>query len=147
MKKFMPDETPQDRLRLLRENCDGHEETTYYKELTPVEVAEKNALMIDNLIQLRKLEEEMSLIKKTHKLKADPLKEENNIYLTEVHTGKQTVKGTLYHMADLENGMMETYDGEGELLKSRRLRPEEKQGKLFSAPGVTRMRIAGEGDE
>jgi hypothetical protein len=37
-------------------------------------------------------------------------------------------------LANHEDGMMETYDNEGYLISTRRLRPEEKQGTIFSLP-------------
>lgn len=136
MKQLFKDETPQERLRLLRENCDSHEHTTYFKDLTAEEVASKNAQLIDNLILINRETEKVAQVKKEFKLKTDPLVEINKTVLMEVKTGKQEVEGTLFHLANHEEQMMETYDENGYLVRSRRLRPEEKQGRLFVASEV-----------
>lgn len=133
MKDFMPELPPQERLRILRDSCDSHEQTTYYKDLTADEVAAKNSRLIDNLIVVSRAEDELIVVKKEHKIKTDPLKDENKIILMEVKTGKQEITGTIYHLANHDEGIMETYDENGEFVKSRRLRPDEKQGRLFIA--------------
>ena len=66
------------------------------------------------------------------KLKMDPLKTLNKTLLTEIKTKQSTCDGILYHMANHDEGFMETYDGEGYLISTRRLRPDEKQGSIFS---------------
>ena len=66
------------------------------------------------------------------KLRTDPLNTANKTLLTEIKTKQTTVDGTLYHMANHEEGWMETYDHDGMLIATRRLRPEEKQGTIFS---------------
>lgn len=46
---------------------------------------------------------------------------------------KATVTGTLYHIADHETGIMNTYDEQGEFISSRRMRPGERvQTKIFA---------------
>lgn len=91
----------------------------------------KRESLSDNLVKLSEWEDELTDVKKDHKVKADPLKAENKILLTEIKTRKQEVTGVLYHIADHEHGIMETYDDQGEFVSSRRLRPNEKQPKLF----------------
>ena len=61
-----------------------------------------------------------------------PLKEANRVRLSEIKTKQTTVEGTLYHIPNYDESMMETFDENGELVSSRRLRPEEKQGTVFS---------------
>jgi hypothetical protein len=131
MKTFMPDLPPDQRLQLLKDNCDDREETTYYKDLSQDDLDIKRESLSDNLVKLSEWEDELTYIKKEHKVKSDPLKVQNKILLTEIKTRKQEVTGVLYHIADHEQGIMETYDEQGEFVSSRRLRPNEKQQKLF----------------
>ena len=56
----------------------------------------------------------------------------NKKLLTEIKTKQATVEGKLYHMPNHVDSMMEIYDSEGVLISTRRLRPEEKQGTIFS---------------
>jgi hypothetical protein len=139
MKTFMPDATPDERLRIMRENSDHIETTEYYRSLTYDEMVKKNKEFLSNCAKLGDLEEHFDQQKKQFKLQADPLKTENKTLLYEVRTGKTKVSGELFHMADYEGGIMETYDANGEFLESRRLLPDERKGyqpRLFIAKGA-----------
>jgi hypothetical protein len=132
MKQFMPEVTSKERLMILQENASKIEVTTYQKSLSADELAARREDLADNCIKLNQFEDELKEIKDDFKLKMDPLKTSNKTLLTEIKTKQSTVDGTLFHMANHEDGMMETYDNEGFLISSRRLRPEEKQGTIFS---------------
>lgn len=123
---------PKQRIQLLRDNCDSQEQTTYYRDLTNDELDVKREQMLENLIKLNQWEEDLNQVKAGHKMKSTPIKDENKVLLVEVKTRKQQIHGTLYNIADHENGIMETYDEQGEFVSSRRLRPDEKQGSMFS---------------
>ena len=127
MKSFMPEISDlKQRLQLLRDNCDYQEETTYFKKLTQEDLDIKREQLSDNLIKLSTWEDELNLIKKEYKVKSDPLKVDNKKMITEIKIRKQQVTGVLYHIADHQNSIMETWDDRGEFVSSRRLRPEEK---------------------
>lgn len=128
----MPDANPKDRLVLLQENATKVEQTTYQKSLTQDELSARREDLADNCIKLNQIEDELKEIKDEFKSKTDPLKSTNKTLLTEIKTKQSTVDGTLFHLANHEDGMMETYDQYGYLISSRRLRPEEKQGTIFS---------------
>lgn len=130
-KTFMPELPPDQRLQLLRDNCDSHDETTYYRDLTPEDMDVKREQLSDNLVKLSEFEDELTEIKEEFKGKMNPLKISNKALLTEVKTRKAEVHGTLFNIADHDNGIMETYDENGEFISSRRLRPDEKQKQLF----------------
>lgn len=132
MKQFMPELTPKERLIMMQENASKVEQTTYQKALTTDELAARREDLADNCIKLNALEDDLKEIKDDFKLKMDPLKLTNKTLLTEIKTKQTSIDGTLYHLANHEDSMMETYDNEGYLISSRRLRPEEKQGNIFS---------------
>lgn len=127
----MPELAPEERKRLLVDNCDDHEQTTYYRELSPEDLDVKRETLSENLIHLSEWDDELQLAKDIFKSKAKPIKEENKTLLTEIKTRKEMVSGTLFHVADHEQGVMETFDENGEFVSSRRLRPDEKQLKAF----------------
>lgn len=137
---FMPEATPEERINILRNNADKMEETTYEKELTEEELAIKREQFVDNSIAVSKLEDELESKKKEFKSKIDPLKLINRSLQHEVKTRKQEVKGFLYHMANQDSGFMETYDHTGEMITSRRLRPDERQVRMQ----VIDRKVAGE---
>lgn len=134
MKQFMPELTPKERLMIMQENAAKVEQTTYQKALTADELSARREDLADNCIKLNKFEDELKEVKDDFKLKMDPLKNSNKTLLTEIKTKQTTIDGTLFHMANHEDGMMETYDNEGLLIASRRLRPEEKQTNIFALP-------------
>jgi hypothetical protein len=117
---------------LLQENAAKVEQTTYQKVLSPDELAARREDLADNCIKLNQFEDELKEVKDTFKLKMDPLKTLNKTLLTEIKTKQTSIDGILYHMANHDEGMMETYDNEGYLISTRRLRPDEKQGSIFS---------------
>lgn len=132
MKQFMPESTPKERLMLLQENAAKVEQTTYQKTLSSEDLATRREDLADNCIKLNYFEDELADIKAKFKDDMDPLKSQNKKLLTEIKTKQSTVDGTLFHVANHEDGMMETYDNDGFLIASRRLRPEEKQGNIFN---------------
>lgn len=132
----MPEAAAEERLRILRDSADKVEQTTYEKELTEDELIAKREQFVDNSIAVSKLEDELSEKKKEFKSKIDPLKLINRSLQYEVKTKKTEVKGTIYHLADHGTGYMETYDETGEMIGSRRLRPDERQGRLYIPPKV-----------
>lgn len=134
MKQFMPELTPKERLVIMQENAHKVEQTSYQKALSAEELAARREDLADNCIKLNQLEDELKEVKDDFKLKMDPMKNVNKVLLTEIKTKQTTIDGTLFHLANHEDGMMETYDNEGYLISSRRLRPEEKQGNLYSLP-------------
>ena len=127
----MPEARPDHRLQLLKDNCDKTEETKYYKDLSPEELDIKRESLTSKMIQLSDWEDDLAEIKDGFKEKMDPVKRESKELLYQVKTRKELIEGTLYHIADHEQSVMETYDENGDFVSSRRLRPEEKQPKLF----------------
>jgi len=132
MKQFMPELQQHERILLLQQNADRIEETTYYKPLTQEELDLRRENLTDNAIKLSEFEDEKKDAMADFKAKMDPLTKENKKLLTEVKTRQAEVSGSLYHLSNHDDGMMETYDQNGELISTRRLRPEEKQQNIFN---------------
>jgi len=125
----VPDLT--ERLRLLKENCDSSETTSYTRNLTQEELDFKRELHVDNCIQLGTFDDELKEVKADYKAKMEPLQDQNKLLLRQIKTRQEELKGTIFNYADHEDGMMLTYDENGDLVGSRRLKPEERQKKLF----------------
>lgn len=130
-KQFMPDASPEQRLQMLKDHCDSMEETKYFKDLTPDELDVKRETFVDNSITLSTLEDELNAYKESYKNQMKPLKDNNKALQTQIKMRKENIEGVLFHIADQAVGIMETYDEFGEFVSSRRLRPDEKQTKLF----------------
>lgn len=130
-KDFMPDLQEDQRLQLLKENCDSHENTTYYRDLDSDELDVKREELSENLIKISEYDDVLEEAKTENKSKTKPLKLANKELLEEIKTRKAKVDGLLFHLPNHEDGVMETYNEKGEFISSRRLRPEEKQARLF----------------
>lgn len=124
---------PAQRAQLMIDNCDEHEKTSYMKDLTQDDVDVKNETISSNCIKVFRLEEELKVIKDGYKDRINPMKEETRELCKQVENRKEQVNGMLFHFADHENSIMNTYDEMGEFVSSRRLKPEEKQARLFIA--------------
>ena len=122
-----------ERLIILQQNADKVEVTTYQKPLSELELSERREILTENSIKLFDLGEQKKEATKEFKDQIEPLRKDNNKLLGEIRTGQASVDGTLFHMANHEESMMEIYDNEGLLVTSRRLKPEEKQGNLLRA--------------
>ena len=123
----MPDIDPKERKILLQDNADKVEETDYYKDLTPEELDVKRESFTTNSIQLSQWEDELDDEKARFKALMKPVKEINIDLLGQIKTRKERIKGILYHIADQEDKVMNTYDENGEFVSSRRLKPDERQ--------------------
>lgn len=134
-KTMFADVPPENRLRMLMDNCDSRDETKYMKDLSQEELDVKRETLTTNYININDLDEELAIIKASFKERTEPLKQENKTLLAQVKTRKEEVKGVIFNFADHEEGMMNTFDEGGDLIQSRRLRPDERQAKLFVAGG------------
>lgn len=136
-KTMFADIPPEDRLRLLIDNCDDRREETYMKDLSREDLDIRMEKLTGNFIKIHDLDKELKEIKSQYKSQTDPLKLDNETLLAELKTGKAQTKGHLFEF--FEDGMVNTYDAIGELVGSRRQTPVEKmkQGKLFIAHGKT----------
>lgn len=126
----MPEISQSERMNILQQNADKIELTTYLKPLSEEELSARRESLTDNSIRLSDLEEDKKEATKQFKDQIDPLKAANKTILVEIRTKQAKVDGTLYFMANHDESMMETYDDTGEMIESRRLRPDEKQGRL-----------------
>lgn len=135
MEIFMPDATAAERLQALRNHADKIEENaSWERDLTDEELDAKRETFVDNSISVSKLEDELNAYKKAYKGKIEPIKIVNKGLQFEIKTKRVINKGTLFHLANQESGYMESYNEKGELIGKRRLRPEEKQTRLYIPP-------------
>ena len=131
MNKYMPNATPYERLQALQLNADKVETTTYQKPLTEDDLNDRREIIADNCIKLNDLSEQKKDAVRTFKDTMDPLIQENNKILTQIRTKQVEAEGRLFHIANHESKMMETFDEEGLLVSSRRLKATEMQQDLF----------------
>ena len=131
MNIYLPNASPKERLQALQSAADKVEKTTYFKPLSEDELNDKREIIADNCIKLSDLSEQKKEAIKGFKDTMEPLQLENTKILGEIRTRMVEKEGTVYHIADFDNKMMETYDENGFLVGSRRLKPNELQKSIF----------------
>ena len=130
---LFPDGMPaKDRRDNLQAMSHSIENTSYYVNLTQDELDVRREKLTDNFIKISDIKNELDQVTKKLKSEQKPLIEENAELLQNIKTKTEEKTGVLYHVDDQEGGMMHSYDEEGYLVSSRRLRPDEKQSSIFS---------------
>lgn len=131
-KQILQNLSKKDRLDNLQAMAHSVEETTYYRQLTPSELEVRQEKFIANTMKINDLETKKKSFVATTTSEQKPLKIESVELLQTLQTKSEKVEGVLYHIDDQDEGMMNSYDEDGNLVSSRRLRPDEKQSSIFS---------------
>lgn len=129
---FNGTESPDEIKRILADNSDGRETMTYPKQLTEGELTALRENLADNHIEIGKANDELAEAKKEHKDFVKPLQVENKEILKTLKTRYQEVTENVYKLPNHVSGMMEFVNEKGDIVGSRKLRPEERQGNVFS---------------
>ena len=128
-KQLFKNHTEAEKKQMLQDNCFDTEVGTYVRPLTEEDIAVRKDTLAENYNKIGTLTAELDMIKSEYKGKIDPLKHEMAIVADEIKSRNTEENGTLYMFKDEDGGMMGYYDEKGELVNSRRLRPDEKQTK------------------
>lgn len=136
-KAIYQDLPPADRKAQMAADAVKFDSIPFLKELTQEEIDVKNMQVSSNCIKVYKLKEELKAVKEDYKDRIEPLETQTKLLCRQVETGLEEVTGTLFYFPDFETNMMNIYDELGLLVQSRRLLPEEKQGRLFVAHSKT----------
>lgn len=123
---------PQERRRVLSDNCDRVEEIGYMKAFGPDEMA----VMKDDLATVSIDIDQTEKQKKDAVAEfADSLKSLNKrrkTLLKSLHNKAERVSETCYAFFDHDHRMVGFYNAEGVLVSSRTMRPEEYQKSVFN---------------
>lgn len=128
--RLFPELTGNDLIIALRDNSDDMESRTYYRQLTDEELAVKKDELSNNMIEIARAEDAFAVKKSEHKAIIDPLAKGNKVLLSHIKTRQVEEYGTLYKIVDQDEGMTGFYNEKGELMESRRIRPDERQTTL-----------------
>lgn len=133
--QFMPDATPQERLQALQNTADRVTEDTYYRPLTEEDLNERREIISDNEIKISDIIEEKKQAIADFKDMLDPIKKQKTKILYEIRTKQVEEVGRLFQLANYADNMMETYDSNGYLISTRRLKANEMQASIFNQGG------------
>lgn len=131
-KMFQEIENIAEREAALEANCVRQEVFPVKKIFTEEEVNEMRRNYTQNAVEMNKQLEELERKKTEIKAKYKPLLEENKYLLSNIRTGFQEHDQQVYLFDFQEDGQMGYYDGNGELVYSRKLMPNEKQLNVIS---------------
>lgn len=116
-----------DKVQALEAMAEGKEKMTYTKNLTHEEMDEYRERLSDTLVEIDKHEIDFEVVKQEHRGIIKPLKADVGALLDVIKRRAVDVTEECYLIPDYDSSMMEYYNSEGELIHSRRLKPEERQ--------------------
>lgn len=129
---------PEDREGILQTNCETvQHDFAYTIPLTEDELTVRREQKVQADIKLAELATEKQVFLDAHKLKVLPVSVKSATLLDTVRRRHEDRKTTVYVYRDDETGMVGMYDPMGNLISSRRMTPEEKQGNIFSQTTVS----------
>ena len=128
---YMPHLPADERKWMLRENAVKIEQGSYYKPLAEDEKAANKDKLSENMQSVEDLEEQKKAFMDELNANLKSIKTANKSLLYQLRTGQKQCTGEQYMIPDHESGMMHIYDEDGELISSRRLRPDERQARIF----------------
>lgn len=129
---FSGNESPDEIRRILADNSEGKEGYTYAKTLTEDELTAMREDYTDNQLAISHLDDTLAEARKNHKDAVKPLKDTNKVALKTLKTKFIEVEESVWKMPNHETGFLEFVNDAGEVVGSRKLRPDEKQGNVFN---------------
>lgn len=137
---FSGNEPPDEIKRILVDNAEGMETMTVQERLNEDELNAFREQLSENMLAIGKQDELLELAKTEHKASVKPLKLEVKNILSILKSEHKQSEQPVYRMPNFDTGMMEFVNLEGNVVSTRRLKPEEKQGTVFGG-----LRKAAEG--
>jgi hypothetical protein len=103
----------------------------YMKPLSPEDLDVKREELAEACIKANDIAEEAKQVAAAFKNQLKPIHQTMMDRLLEIKMKQEIKHGKVYHCPNFDTRMMEDYDETGELISTRRLRPDERQASLF----------------
>lgn len=132
---FKPNLTPDERVEELNKICYNKGDDTFQRSLTESEIAVEKDVFIKLTVDEQRLKDEAKTSAQDYAKRINVIVEEKNEALERINTRQREVYDKLYWVVDAANGNMNFFDRYGELIKSRKLTPDETNGVLFNNDG------------
>jgi hypothetical protein len=129
--KFEPAATPEERLRMLRDNADNISKGEYTRKLTTDELNQAREEYTDASVEINNLEDELKESTKDLKDRIKELKAANRESLKVIRQRFKTLDGEIFYFIDPVEGMVSGYDATGERVEHRKMKPSERQGTVM----------------
>lgn len=130
----MPEEK---RAQMLSDNAESIEEIGYMKSFTEEEILSMKDDLAEVSIDINEIEIEKKQVTSEFKLKLKPLNDQKKATLTKIKNKAEFVKEECYKFIDHEEQMVTYYNRLGQVVEFRRIRPDEKQLKIFTLKSGT----------
>lgn len=125
----------QDRKAVLESEAIDIEEGVYDRPLTEEEINYYKDELATQCITQKKLLAELATVKEEFKEKLRPVKTQIDHAMNAIKNRSIPQEGRLYKLADYDEKMIYTVDGDGNVISSRRMRPEERQYRIQAVAG------------
>lgn len=138
MTKTLFQDVPEEkRAQMLQDNAESIEEIGYMKSFTEEEILLMKDDLADVSIDINEIEIEKKEVTAEFKLKLKPLNDQKKVTLTKIKNKAEFVREECYKFIDFEEKMVTYYNKLGQVVESRRIRPDEKQLKIFTLKSGT----------
>lgn len=121
----------EDRIKNLEANADSVEEFGYMRTFTNDELDEFKQELAESSIEINDIEEEKKEIVDGFKKRMEPLQKVVKTNLKRIKEKSEFVKEDCFKIIDRVEGAVGYYNNRGELVSSRPLRGDERQGRIF----------------
>lgn len=136
MERKFGNATPEERKELLKANAYSISTEEIRKEYTQDELESMKTEFTEESIALAKKEKEKADLTAVLNGEIKILKTNSKKTLAAIARGGEDVEVELFAFDDQDRGTMDFYDESGEFIRSRKLKPEERQTKLYSLTGT-----------
>lgn len=132
MKTIYDGKTQNEKLELLKANCRTSEKQEVKVFFSEDDLAEMKSMLSESSIEREKLEDELKDLTKGLRGKIKSETKTIKGLLVYLKNKYEHQEQEVFEFDDQEQGLMLTYDSTGELINSRKLRPNEKQTTIFN---------------
>lgn len=133
MDKFLfQTETQNERLQLLKDNCDAVEKKSYMRKFSQDELSQMKDELAEESIELNDIEHEKKEIMQQFKERIKPRAERLSELLENIRNKAELVEEECFKIIDIDEREIGFYNGQGELIESRPARPNELSKNIFA---------------
>jgi len=122
------------RAQFLKDNCDKIESIGYTRDFTQEEMDTMKDNLADVSIKLNDLSIKKKELVKEINDEIKPKDQKRKVILEHIRKKSEYVNEDCFQFIDHESNMVGYYNSEGLLVSSRRIKPEERQTKMFKLP-------------
>jgi len=126
-KQLFDDQSPIQRLELLKDNAETTEEIGYMKPFTDDEIQEFRETLVSSTIEHNELAIELKSIKNDYKSRMDPVKSKINENAKRIKERAEYIKENCFKMIDFKQKEVGYYNSDGLLVFQRPARADEMQ--------------------